>query len=154
MHLFKNIQFLFFLHLAICKKRHVFFVQELHLVKRDLKDWKMLDTPLAIYVSYHSFAKYLPYSSAMYRAHKESSSSFQSFDLKIEFLVSKIKMKMFFVKRFDLSSKIYRKVLSSSFLSFLSIVYNDGFPKKSNKKVQLILFFYESIKHKKILKIK
>ncbi len=62
------------------------------------KDWKMLDTPLAIYVSYHSFAKYLPYSSAMYRAHKESSSSFQSFDLKIEFLVSKIKMKMFLLK--------------------------------------------------------
>jgi len=119
--------------------------------------WKMFDTPLAIYVSHYSKSKYLPISTSMYRIHPSSSSNFLKFDQKIEFLLSKIKMKMFFAKRFDLSNKIYRKVLSSSFLSFLSIIYNNGFPKKSNKKVQLILFFYESIKQiliKKILKIK
>ena len=51
------------------------FLSEINPIERD---WKMLDTPLAIYVSYHSLAKYLQYSSAMYRAHKESSSSFKA----------------------------------------------------------------------------
>ncbi|MDC1145870.1 glycosyltransferase [Candidatus Marinimicrobia bacterium] len=119
------------------------FLDEINPIERS---WKMLDTPLAIYVSYHSLAKYDPYSSAVYRIHQESSSSFQDFDKKIDFLLSKINMKIFFLKKFNAEEYMYVKVLSQSLLSFISIIYNHGFPKQSSKVKAFTFLIMESLK--------